>query len=165
MTWAYAARASAMLGLVSGVFALFSAAALNLVPEAVGEALVDTAWAGTGAGESGFDPRLDSVIGALVEDAPFRATREPSRRRFEPQQPQDAVALQRPPAPALYLAGIVWSSRPVAVVGGIPGTTGPRVMHPGDTLGGVRLHRLTQGGAALTGYDTTWSLTLGRAGP
>jgi hypothetical protein len=45
-------------------------------------------------------------------------------------------------------------------VEGLPGAVGPRVLHLGDVVAGLRLTRISRQGVAITGMDTTWTLTV-----
>jgi len=103
--------------------------------------------------------RRASVLG----HDPFR------RSRTAPGQSYDAAALNRaqqlaaappPPKPTLLLTGVVWGTRPSALIEGIPGQEGARLLRPGDTAGGIRLRSLTQTRAVLVGFDTVWSLVI-----
>ena len=105
---------------------------------------------------------LDSSMHAMEAAAVFRERRVKSRIAFDPRQSAGAPAPPEPaPArPAIQLVGIVWGSHPMALVDGIPGVDGSRAMQRGDTVGGLRLRRITPGSVVMTGYDTTWTLRV-----
>lgn len=159
MNWSALSRACAAVGLMVGVAALGAAVTAPVVPRTA--LLVAGGPSATAGPDRAAGKRsADSVMAALVEIAPFRMNRRAASVRFDPQSTGVQTAQLRPAVPSLHLAGIVWSDRPVAVVGGIPGTAGARAMQVGDTIGGIQLRRVTKGGAMLAGFDTAWSLTL-----
>ncbi len=105
-------------------------------------------------------------LAAIAHDA-FRRSRVPSTH------PYDGLALelarQSPtaptaPKPLVILSGILWGKRPAALIEGIPGQEGSRLMHPGDTAGGIRLRLMTRDKVLLSGFDTTWTLTIREVG-
>jgi len=109
-----------------------------------------------------LSPRAqDSLARLLVAAGPFRRARRPAPQSYR----LDAVAPAALAGPALLrpilrLTGVVLGSRPVAVIEGIPGASGGRVLAVGDTLGGLRLQRILARSATLVGFDTTWTLTI-----
>jgi hypothetical protein len=48
----------------------------------------------------------------------------------------------------------------VALLDGVPGKSGSVLVHAGDTLAGLRVRSLGPNGITITGFDTTWKLTL-----
>ncbi|MDH4131514.1 MAG: hypothetical protein OEV95_06875 [Gemmatimonadota bacterium] len=92
---------------------------------------------------------------------PFRIGHAAPQRRFgEVPQPAGSPPPSPPPKPSLVLTGLVTSPDTAVVVEGVPGHDGPVVIRLGVSVAGVRLHRLTAGGAVLSGFDTTWTLML-----
>jgi hypothetical protein len=104
----------------------------------------------------------DSLSHVAVATAMFRERRSLSPVAFDPSAPQGAAAPppQGPPKPAPELVGIAWGAEPVALLDGVPGMEGSRIMHRGDTAGGLRLRRITPGEVVVTGFDTTWVLRV-----
>jgi hypothetical protein len=103
----------------------------------------------------------DSLVAQLVVRDPFRFTRRPSPVRYDP------VRLAQPatppsPKPPLVLLGIVWDRRSdaTALVEGIPGAEGPRLVRLGETVGGLRVKAIKPDRLVITGLDTTWTLTV-----
>ena len=103
----------------------------------------------------------ESVAAAAVAHDLFRADRRAAAVAYSPTAPaRPATAAAGPVRPALSLTGLVWGAVPEAVVAGVPGTDGPRVLRVGDAVGGLRLVRLTPHTAVIVGPDTLWTLTV-----
>ena len=104
---------------------------------------------------------LDSLARFVVGVDPFRLSRRPALVQYDPLRAQEQLA---PPAPkpVLQLAGIVWEggTDPVAVVEGLPGTDGPRVVRVGDVVAGLRVQRISRDNVRIEGADTTWVLKV-----
>lgn len=66
------------------------------------------------------------------------------------------------PRPQLALSGIVWGGRtkPMAVLEGLPGVQGPRVLQLGERVGGLTVRRIQGDAVTVTGLDTTWTLRV-----
>jgi len=101
----------------------------------------------------------ESLAVFLVSMAPFRASRRPASMPYQPGREVVAAGPVVPP-PALALHGIVWGTRPGAVLEGIPGVAGDRLLLPGDTVGGIRIRRIERTRVTIDGLDTTWVLRL-----
>lgn len=108
-----------------------------------------------------------SALEASVAHDAFR------RNRLAPARSYDGVQLEAarsapPPVPiarpVLILSGILWGAEPEALVDGIPGIDGSRLMHRGDSVAGLRLRTLTRDHVVLTGMDTTWTLFIRKPG-
>ncbi|MEO8032743.1 MAG: hypothetical protein ABI765_17970 [Gemmatimonadota bacterium] len=113
-----------------------------------------------------IEVREKRSVAAVAHDA-FRRNRAPSTHPYDGlavelarQVPAAPVA----PKPLLVLSGIVWGRRPAALIEGVPGQDGSRLMHPGDTAGGIRLRLMTRDKVLLSGFDTTWTLTIREVG-
>lgn len=104
-------------------------------------------------------------LAVLVQTDPFRLGRRPATISYDPavgdQPPVEPPAIQRP---TLILAGLVQGGavKAGALIEGLPGTVGARLLQVGDTSGGIRLRRIGAEEAVLTGQDTTWKLKLRR---
>jgi hypothetical protein len=108
---------------------------------------------------------VDSLAELAASRAPFRAMRAPADVPFDPWV-EPAVfdpAVPPPPKPMLLLTGLVWAREPAALVEGIPGTDGPRVLRPGERVGELRVQRIESDRVVIVGYDTTWTLTVRQA--
>lgn len=94
----------------------------------------------------------------------FRADRRPSTLAYsdKPAIPSMTEAPRSAPKPSLALTGLVGGARLAAVLEGLPGIEGSRVMGVGDSAGGVRVIRITGSTVVLRGYDTLWSLGVRR---
>jgi len=106
-------------------------------------------------------PPLDSLAETLVARDPFRIAHRPAVVAYDPER-----ALQPPapaaPKPVLILTGIVWDPRvgPEAVIDGLPGGGGPRVVRPGDRVGTLRVGRIDRDQVMVAGADTVWTLIV-----
>ena len=100
-----------------------------------------------------------SLTRGIVAHDPFRPERRPASVAFLVADP-GSTAPPAPPRPVLVLTGIVWGPVPQAVLEGIPGTEGPRVVRSGDVLGELRIRRITTEVVTVTGMDTTWVLKV-----
>ena len=103
----------------------------------------------------------DSTGSVIVARDAFRVTRRPAPLAYDPLKNGQALAAAAP-RPALALNGIVWDGgvSPTALVEGIPGSDGPRVLRPGDVAGGLRVKTIKPDRIVITGVDTTWTLTV-----
>jgi hypothetical protein len=89
----------------------------------------------------------------------FRADRRATEVAY------DAARSTMPPAPApvrpvLILSGIVWGPVPEAVLEGLPGTDGPRVVRTGDVVARLTVRRIEPAEVVIVGMDTTWTLKV-----
>ena len=105
--------------------------------------------------------RPDSLAAVVVAYDPFRIGRRPASVAYDP-VPVALPATPPPPRPTLVLVGIVWDGGrdPAALVEGLPGSDGPRSVHRGDTIGGLRVTRIVANHVIISGPDTTWTLTV-----
>ncbi len=103
---------------------------------------------------------LDSLAAYVVAHDLFRQNRAPAPRAFSVVQQTDEPATAPKELPVLLVTGIVWGHRPSAVIEGVPGSAGAVLAHSGDTLGGIRIARITPSSVTLQGPDTTWSLPV-----
>jgi hypothetical protein len=99
-------------------------------------------------------------LAALIHRDPFRLDRSPAAIRYDP----NGIRVDAPPPPAprpqLLVTGILWGPRPTAIIEGIPGTEGPRLVRPGDEINGFRVLHITRDVLKIRGVDTTWTLTI-----
>jgi hypothetical protein len=103
----------------------------------------------------------ESLVALVIGRNPFRLTRRPAL------VPYDAVRAAQPPSPptprpTLSLAGIVWDggANPSAVVDGLPGIEGPRVVRKGEIVGAISVRSITSDRVVMVGHDTIWTLTV-----
>lgn len=104
--------------------------------------------------------RRDSLDQLVVARDPFRPSRRPSGVAYDPNPAPSAPTEPAPPKPALVLSGIVWGAAPSAVLEGIPGVEGARLVKAGEVLGGFRIRRITAQRVTVSGMDTTWVLEV-----
>lgn len=109
-------------------------------------------------------PPLDSLTRVAAPRAPFRASRTPPSVAYDPDRSQvpGVQGLPSAPRPVLVVTGIVWGrgSRGSAVLEGLPGAPGPRVVRAGEEVGGLKVRRIQRDLVVVTGLDTTWTLTV-----
>jgi hypothetical protein len=117
-----------------------------------------------GAGTGGLPDRsvTDSLLKVALAQAPFRATRRPASRAYDPEAPAAASPspATAPPKPTLVLTGLVLGSEPAAIIEGIPGREGSAVIREGAQEGGIRVRRIRAGDVVLVGLDTSWTLKV-----
>ena len=126
-----------------------------------------------GSAPDGSRDRPDAVVAAarvLADQDPFRVTHRPALVAFGTPVPVPGSGgsppgiLPAPPfaaRPHLTLFGIVGGGgRWEAVLAGVAGREGATLVRTGDTLGGVRVGRVTADTVVVQGRDTVWHLTL-----
>lgn len=107
---------------------------------------------------------LAMVANRLVQTNPFRLSRQPAIVPFV------ADAMLLPPAepgtpkPLLVLSGLIGGPPWSAVLEGVPGRDGSVVVRVGDRVDDLKIERLIVDTLLVTGYDTTWKLTVRRVG-
>jgi hypothetical protein len=102
----------------------------------------------------------------VSETDPFRLDRRPAALAYQIVFDGAAPVAPRPPRPALVLKGIIGTGRPptwVALLDGVPGHPETRLVHDGDTLGGLRVRHVGRDTVVVTATDTTWRLTVRQA--
>jgi hypothetical protein len=89
----------------------------------------------------------------------FRLRRTPAGTSYDPMR---GAVSETPaaPKPQLALSGIVWGAEPAAIIEGLPGIEGPRVMRRGETVAGLRVREITRERVTVVGLDTTWTLKV-----
>jgi len=103
--------------------------------------------------------RVASLVRLMTQRTPFRASRKPAAVAFDPNPPAPQ-APSNTPKPLLSLSGIVWGADPTAVIQGVPGIEGSKVVRSGDVVGGIRVSRIDRERVWLTGLDTAWTLAV-----
>jgi hypothetical protein len=148
----FALFATGLLGFV----ALARFAARPLVPVALADPSGNTTAVDRRAAVT--EPSQDSVS-AIVSRDPFRISRRPVIPAYDPLRLAEQQA-PPPPRPSLVLVGIVSGEMPLAVVEGLPGVDGSRVMRIGDQVAGLKLRQIGHNRAVIVGMDTTWVLEV-----
>jgi hypothetical protein len=100
----------------------------------------------------------DSVA-AIVSRDPFRIGHRPALPAYDPLRLAEQLA-PPPPRPALVLVGVTDGAMPSAVVEGLPGVEGARVVRIGDVIGGLAIKKMSGGQVVISGMDTTWVLEV-----
>ncbi len=98
-------------------------------------------------------------VAAIVSRDPFRIGRRPTLPAYDPQRLAEQLA-PSPQKPTLSLVGVVNGSEPSAVIEGLPGVEGPRVLRVGDVVAGLQIKKITAGRVVIAGMDTTWVLEV-----
>ena len=98
-------------------------------------------------------------VATIVSRDPFRIGRRPLLPAYDPQRLAEQLA-PPPPKPTLILVGVVNGLAPSAVIEGLPGVEGSRVMRLGDTVAGLKIEKITNSRVVIAGMDTTWVLEV-----
>jgi hypothetical protein len=101
----------------------------------------------------------DSLARQAIARNPFRVDRRPARVAYDPVRAATPPAPQ-PPKPVLVLAGIVWGADPTALIEGLPGIEGSRVVRVGEVVGAFTVRAIERDRVTVTGMDTTWTLQV-----
>jgi hypothetical protein len=107
---------------------------------------------------------LESAVEVIANLNLFRPERT-SAEEHTSAQPTMATAMPQPPSakPRLVLRGVLGGPPWDAIIEGIPGREGSAVLRAGQSLGGVTVRAVRQDTAWARGFDTTWTLILGRS--
>ncbi len=95
----------------------------------------------------------------IVSRDPFRLGRRPAVPAYDPLRLAEQLAPQAP-RPTLVLVGVLDGRPPSAVIEGMPGVEGSRVIRVGDVIGSLKVRAVSRGGVVITGMDTTWVLKV-----
>jgi hypothetical protein len=90
---------------------------------------------------------------------PFRIGRLPAITAYDPVRLSQPV-LPPPPRPILTLVGLVNGAEASAVVEGLPGIEGSRVVRVGDIFAGLQIKQIANNRVVIVGMDTTWVLEV-----
>jgi hypothetical protein len=144
----------ALAALAAGGAALAPAAA-DLLPASRAPAAVTIA-------DTSQTPDLGPLLRSAAARAPFRATRVAPSVAYDPDRrpPADAPPPAPTAKPTLALSGIVWGAVPSAVLEGLPGVEGARVVRPGEVVSGLKVKRIGRDAVLVTGLDTAWTLKV-----
>lgn len=99
------------------------------------------------------------AVAAIVSRDPFRFGRRPAVTAYDPVRLAQPVA-PPPPRPQLILLGIVNGADPSAVLEGLPGVEGSRVVRVGDSVAGLQIKQIGTTRVVIVGMDTTWVLEV-----
>ncbi len=98
-------------------------------------------------------------VATIVSRDPFRVERRPVLPAYDPLRLAEQLA-PPPPRPVLILAGVIDGAEPSAVIEGLPGVEGSRVMRVGDVVSGLQIKQIRSGRVVIAGMDTTWVLEV-----
>lgn len=112
----------------------------------------------TRAGEIAPKIGTDSVA-AIVSRDPFRVGHRPALPAYDPLRLAEQLA-PPPLRPTLVLVGLMEGSSPSAIIEGLPGVEGARVVRAGDVIGPLAVKKVGSGRVVITGMDTTWVLQV-----
>src|SRR5262249_38206102 len=98
-------------------------------------------------------------VSAIQSHDPFRIGRRPTLPAYDPTRLAEQLA-PPPPWPMLVLDGVMDGNPAAAVVEGLPGVEGSRVVRVGDVVGGLSIKEVANGRVVITGMDTTWVLQV-----
>ncbi len=142
----------ALLGVAASVrIAGEPIASIQLPPSPASDSSAQTSGSGTRiAAES---------VATIVSRDPFRIGRRPLLPAYDPLRLAEQLA-PPPPKPTLILVGVVNGLAPSAVIEGLPGVEGSRVMRVGDTVAGLKIEKITKSRVVIAGMDTTWVLEV-----
>lgn len=105
-------------------------------------------------------PRLVAEsLAPIVSRDPFRVTRRPATAAYDPLRLAEQLT-PPPPKPLLTVVGLMGGAEPAAVVEGLPGVEGSRVVRVGDVVAGLRIERIGSEQVVIVGMDTTWVLKV-----
>jgi hypothetical protein len=105
----------------------------------------------------------DSLVRLVAALDVFRQARSSSTVPFDPRTTQGGGAPPPPPGPphpTLALAGIIFGRHPAALVDGIPGSEGTRVIHAGERVGELLVRSIAREQVVIAGRDTVWTLRV-----
>ena len=118
------------------------------------------AFTNPGGLSRGEHPNIDSLDAVATRGDPFRQSRRPAPVPFDPVNPTDAPPPPAAPRPSLALVGILIGDEPAALIDGLPGVDGTRVLRVGETAAGYTVRRIEPDRVTVQGADTTWTLTV-----
>lgn len=105
-------------------------------------------------------PRISAdSVAAIASRDPFRIGHRPALPAYDPLRLAEQMA-PPPPRPALVLVGVMEGTDPSAVIEGLPGVEGARVVRVGDVIGPLAIKKVGTGRVIITGMDTTWVLEV-----
>ncbi|NIM50774.1 MAG: hypothetical protein GTN78_24065 [Gemmatimonadales bacterium] len=154
------ARLAVWLLLMLGGVAAVRAVTGPVLPDARG---VTTTAESNPVPDHSVQENADSLTAVIIDRNLFRLGRRPAvatSSAAEKPVPQGPV-----PAPRrFHLLGIVAGRVPSAVVEGLPGATGARVVREGERFGDYLVKRIREGRVDIVGIDTLWVLRLKEQG-
>lgn len=104
----------------------------------------------------------DSISRLIAARNPFRLARAPSAVPFDPRASLPGAPPLPPPVPRpqLSLAGLLLGPPHAALIEGLPGSEGARLLRAGERSGDYVLRSIAIDHVVVAGRDTTWTLRL-----
>lgn len=103
---------------------------------------------------------VDSLARAAIARDMFRPARRPAVVGYDGQRVAAPVDANQVPKPALALVGLVGGGEVTAVIEGLPGVEGVRVVRVGDVVAGLFVKQIGNDRVTIVGMDTTWILKV-----
>ena len=147
------------------VGACLSAAAFAIRSPSASLPIVETTMTPVHDTPSGNAPSADSLASVAAARDPFRLQRTAASQSFDPDASADAAPAPHPQRPSLELVGIALGDDPAALLDGLPGTDGTRVLRVGESVAGYTVRRILTDRVTVQGPDTTWTLEVRRVIP
>ncbi len=102
----------------------------------------------------------DSLARLAVSRDVFRLARRAASVTYDPQRASTPVDASQAPKPVLAVVGIVAGAEATAVIEGLPGVEGARVVRVGDVVTGLRVKQIATDRVTIVGMDTMWVLNV-----
>lgn len=103
----------------------------------------------------------DSLLSVSFKRNMFRSERRPAGVAYDPARQVESVpAAPAPPKPSLALVGLVGGPPGSAVIEGLPGVEGWRVVRKGDVVGDLSVRAIGRDSVVIVGMDTVWVLRV-----
>ncbi len=103
---------------------------------------------------------VESLSQVVVVRDPFRITRRPADVAYDPLRAASPATSDAGPKPTLVLSGIVWGAVPEAVLEGLPGYEGSRLVRVRDLVAGLLVKQIQRDRVVIAGMDTVWTLRV-----
>jgi hypothetical protein len=103
-------------------------------------------------------PLVPESLRIVATANPFRLDRRAAQVPYDASRRVEAAP--PPVRPTITVSGILWSSRPVAILEGLPGIEGPRLVQAGDRFGPLEVRSIRPRRVVVRGADTTWTLSV-----
>lgn len=103
---------------------------------------------------------VDSLARAAIARDMFRPARRPAALKYNGKGVAAPVDANQVPKPALALVGLIGGDEATAVIEGLPGVEGVRVVRAGDVVASLLVKRIDRDRVTIVGMDTTWTLRL-----
>jgi hypothetical protein len=110
--------------------------------------------------------QVDSLVPVVITHDLFRFGRRPAEISYDAGRdlnaPNQVIGAPPIPRPQPLLRGLISGDTARALIEGFPGIDGSRLLRAGEGLNGLYVASIARGQVRVTGFDTTWVLTLRR---